>query len=270
MKIKKPEDKFVLEALDIYLSQGNIRPFIEIGSEWILANSRIRCFLDEDESSELFFIFHKKAYHCIESYRKGKYPNFLAYFTVYTKNLERNLARRLRRKEVTEYLNLWENHSTTKKTMEADIEIHLLRRVINSLEDFDRILMLLKFNLTLSLKDKKILFYYLKQNNKCVSKFMIEWESKRDIFFQRKIQKTSSLFFPKDKCLKRRSHSGTLYTYQELGEWFNLPRHTIVRKFNRNFDLLRAEFSQKIGRYKSLSENGMDNSYSVSGNKHTL
>lgn len=246
METLKINEQYLIEAVEAYKENGDTESFIHYGGKWITMTSGKRAFLTEDELIELFLIFQQKAKNCLDLFHKGNYSSFIPFFNTYVKNLEKNLLRKIRNKE-QEFSVLMDDfpqpvvHTSTRL---AENTV-LLYNSVYKLKAFERILLFLKFEIPLSYRDEIYLYDELIARNLSPAQFGRFYDEKTEDSRIRTAKYTSCTIRKRMEAYTRRTSKNriahTAITYNDISKAFQIPRHQVVRTFEKIFLFLKED-----------------------------
>ncbi|MBP7281775.1 MAG: hypothetical protein KBA66_09375 [Leptospiraceae bacterium] len=257
--LQKISDHDLKEAAEQFQMNSNLENFTNIVGLWVMDNARIRYKLDEDDLSELFITFHQKAKSCIEFYLRKDYTDFTGFMSVYTKHLVLNIFRKRRQAYSEEYLQLWQEERINKNTEELihQSSSYKIQKSLKEVSSLGRIIISLRFNIPMKENDLRILYKYLKKQNKPTLNFHKEYETR----VMERSKKRETLLLNLNNCnrkiynsldsypviIKRRKrkilhnliNTHIIYSLKEMSELLSLSRHQTGRLYRNSLEIIK-------------------------------
>ncbi|MDX1961433.1 MAG: hypothetical protein SFU98_22890 [Leptospiraceae bacterium] len=263
MKRENNEGK-LMEAYQIYIESGDSNELIKESGLWI-QNFVIRTkILDEDEAADLFLKFLDKFEDCMKIFRERKYTSLAGFLGAYAKHLSMNMIRtKIKYKEDTntEFISLWGLEASLQKdpkSVYSPSVVKFIRKNLKHLNPESRIIFCLRYNLSISEKDKLILKSILLKNNSDYNVLEKKIQDKNEEikrreeqiirrinFYNRQIFLKEQEQFSKEKKVALQKKLTSLkngFTIKEISEYLKVSRSKVVRVCQEGIDLLKEQF----------------------------
>ena len=260
MKIFLPKDTILLDAVSTYYHTKDLYKFVEIGGLWLIQTVKFKYGMTEDDASELFLVFYSLAERCLLRYRKRRYANFMAYFTIYVRYMVMNYKRRktVLQEQYHEaargfFFNKNISHNCNQK-------YEFVIQYIRSLPAVEKFLFIFRYNLYFSKQDIPQLEDTLKRGNYSLKDFLKMRSRKIHIHSMKQEKLSSKLNSYTRKIYKANSGEQTqvlkskrervcyilknkepIFSVRELSEVFQVKSSKINFLLNRHIEILRRE-----------------------------
>ncbi len=156
--ILKDNGQDVLKSLELYVHTQDSQEFAKQAGLWCMWYVQKKFFANEDECSELFIKIWTSAEKLLSLYKTGEYRNILGHLAVVAKHflylIKRNYKKEELEKEISNFLQVEQIKEQNSSTINSKKN---LRALLSSLKIEERVIFCLKYNLPLSLSEKKYL-----------------------------------------------------------------------------------------------------------------
>jgi hypothetical protein len=241
--------------------------FKEYSYFWLIQNLRKRFNIQEEDYSEIYFLFVKSFDKCISSFIEKNYANLLSYYSIFGKHIFYNIAKLKKLKEFEEFYPEIEYYIEDKKTMStiSGLSTTLVHKYIQTLPHIGRILISLRYNLKMNDKDLEFLDWYLKSNEidaldfrqrytekiyqSCVKreKLMIKINK-----YNRKIYSShynlNKLRNRKRKLVEKVDKTYKVLTIKELSNLLNIKFHVVNYHYTTSIGSLKFKLKSELNR----------------------